>query len=270
MKIRHNTKIFDKSEKNTVREIVTLHSEICGLLKTSLEKAVRIGELLTEQKANLKHGEFGSWIKANLPFTDRTVRNYMSFYRNRELLKTESVSDLTGAYRLIGKKSKVSEDFQERLSKVETPEECLSLRDEILKATQNAAEQLLYAEAELATAKERAREVFLLFGKKIPKPVIPANWDYDTSHKRFDDLFQELAETSYAIGKRIILDEPFFGKPEYGNKTLADVAKDTDIPEKALRQCLQFAKSCPDLTDFSTETIKEKLIPDEFMFADTN
>ena len=101
MKIRHNTKIFDKSEKNTVREIVTLHSEICGLLKTSLEKAVRIGELLTEQKANLKHGEFGSWIKANLPFTDRTVRNYMSFYRNRELLKTESVSDLTGAYRYV-------------------------------------------------------------------------------------------------------------------------------------------------------------------------
>lgn len=89
-------------EKSRISEIVTLHGEVCGLLKMSLEKAIRIGELLTEQKASLQHGDFIPWIQTNLPFTDRTARSYMNCYRNRDLLKTESISDLKGAYKLLG------------------------------------------------------------------------------------------------------------------------------------------------------------------------
>lgn len=82
-------------------EIVNLHNEITGILKISLDKAIRIGELLTEQKETLAHGQFTGWIKENLPFTDRTARNYMRFYENRELLKTENISDLTSAQKLL-------------------------------------------------------------------------------------------------------------------------------------------------------------------------
>lgn len=88
-------------ERNRVDEIIGLHSEICGLLKTSLEKAVRIGELLSEQKASLPHGEFGAWIKANLPFTQRTAQNYMRLFDNREQLKNENVSHLSDGYKLL-------------------------------------------------------------------------------------------------------------------------------------------------------------------------
>lgn len=88
-------------EKSRKEEIISLHNEISGFLKMSLDKAIRIGELLTEQKTSLKHGSFGNWIKVNLPFTDRTARSYMNFYRHRHQLKTESVSDLTGAYKLL-------------------------------------------------------------------------------------------------------------------------------------------------------------------------
>ena len=88
-------------EKSKIQEIISLHDEVRGYLKLSLEKAIRIGELLAEQKESLKHGEFTPWVKANLPFTDRTARNYMGLYRKRDLLKTETVSDLTSAYKLL-------------------------------------------------------------------------------------------------------------------------------------------------------------------------
>jgi hypothetical protein len=88
-------------EQSRTQEIVSLHQEIVGHLRQSLEKAIRIGELLTEQKGSLKHGEFTPWLETNIPFTDRTARNYMRLYRERDRIKTESVSDLNDAYRLI-------------------------------------------------------------------------------------------------------------------------------------------------------------------------
>ena len=55
----------------------------------------------------------------NLPFTDRTARNYMRMYHERDRLKTETVSDLTGAYKLIEhkKRNQLNEEekrFKER------------------------------------------------------------------------------------------------------------------------------------------------------------
>ncbi len=46
-------------EKTTVQHIVKLHSQIIADLKRSLDSAIQIGHLLSEQKASLKHGEFG-------------------------------------------------------------------------------------------------------------------------------------------------------------------------------------------------------------------
>ena len=85
-------------DKTRVQEIVRLHSEVAIHVRQSLEKAIRIGQLLSEQKQTLKHGEFTQWLEANIPFTDRTARNYMWLYRERDRLKTEIVSDLKGAY----------------------------------------------------------------------------------------------------------------------------------------------------------------------------
>jgi len=90
-------------EKPRAEEITRLHKEIVGHLRQSLDKAIRIGELLAEQKASLKHGEWGSWIDENISFTDRTARNYMRLYRKRDLIKTEGVSDLKQAYLVIAK-----------------------------------------------------------------------------------------------------------------------------------------------------------------------
>lgn len=84
--------------RTRVQEITTLHNEISGYLRVTLDKAVRIGELLTEQKNELKHGEFIPWAEDNLPFDIRTAQRYMRVYRKKPELKYDSVSYLTEAY----------------------------------------------------------------------------------------------------------------------------------------------------------------------------
>jgi len=94
------TRVTDLMTKNT-KHIISLHKIVLASLKLSLTNAFKIGELLIIQKKQLKHGQFGKWIDSNLPFTDRTARNYIKLYQHRDRLKTENVSDLKTAYRLL-------------------------------------------------------------------------------------------------------------------------------------------------------------------------
>lgn len=92
---------MNEIEKSRAEEMRRLHGEILNSLKMSLDKAIRIGELLAEQKEVLKHGEFTAWVNDNLPFTDRTARNYMRLFQERDRLKTENISGLKDAYELL-------------------------------------------------------------------------------------------------------------------------------------------------------------------------
>jgi len=83
------------------REINRLHSEIMSAAKTSLEKAIQIGELLTAKKQSMKHGEWLPWIKERLSFSARTVQNYLRCWERRADLKNASVAFLADAYRLL-------------------------------------------------------------------------------------------------------------------------------------------------------------------------
>jgi len=99
----NNTIISVKQE--VVEEICALHERIAVHVRATLQDAIRIGQLLTEQKEALPHGEFTRWIVGNLPFTDRTARNYMHLYGERGRLETETVSALSEAYRLLKESS---------------------------------------------------------------------------------------------------------------------------------------------------------------------
>lgn len=96
-----NTEGIGPNEDDISRKINLLHDEIKRNLLSTLNKALRIGQLLSIQKDKLKHGEFTTWVKQNLPFSDRTARNYMRLFRERDKLKTENVTDLSKAYKLV-------------------------------------------------------------------------------------------------------------------------------------------------------------------------
>ena len=68
-------------------------------LKMSVQKAIRIGELLTEQKEFVGHGNFLSWVENNLDISERTAQNYMKLFSYRD--KTATIADLNSAYRQI-------------------------------------------------------------------------------------------------------------------------------------------------------------------------
>lgn len=85
--------------KSRVKEILKLHGEISDLFVSALEKSIRVGELLITQKSELKHGEFGTWVETNLPFSQRAANQYMKFYSNRELLT--NATNITEARALL-------------------------------------------------------------------------------------------------------------------------------------------------------------------------
>lgn len=104
--------ISDKAQ-----EIIALHNGILRNLRESLDMAIQLGGLLTEVKSELKHGEFGDWLKSTMPFVPRTARNYMKLWRNRDELKRKMVSDLTSAYRLLEQpRRKCAPDDSDRCS----------------------------------------------------------------------------------------------------------------------------------------------------------
>lgn len=82
-------------------EIRTLHSEILGHYKTSIEKAIRIGELLQQKKAELPHGQFIRWVKTVLPFNRQTAASYMRVFDRRDELKRTTVVHLKDAYKML-------------------------------------------------------------------------------------------------------------------------------------------------------------------------
>ncbi len=94
---------MNELQESRIKKITALHTEIGGYLKTTLSKAIEIGGLLSEQKAEMDHGQWLPWIKENLPFSERTARDYIQFHERREELKTASVADMSEARRLLTK-----------------------------------------------------------------------------------------------------------------------------------------------------------------------
>ena len=76
---REKTVITDR-----VSIINRLHDEIRSHLVVGLKKAIEIGQLLVDQKSELKHGQWLPWIETNLGFGVDQSEKYMRIFRKRE------------------------------------------------------------------------------------------------------------------------------------------------------------------------------------------
>jgi hypothetical protein len=79
-------------------EIVKLHNGIMSSARRSVQDAIKIGEIIAEQKEHLGHGQFLPWI-ASLPFSDKTSEKYMALFKYSN--KIEASSNLQEAYNQI-------------------------------------------------------------------------------------------------------------------------------------------------------------------------
>ena len=92
---------MNEVQKTRLDRIIKGHEKIAGAITLALDEAIKVGGDLEAQKAETAHGEWETWMEKTLPFDPRTARRYMRAYRNREQIKTASVSGLTAAYRLL-------------------------------------------------------------------------------------------------------------------------------------------------------------------------
>jgi hypothetical protein len=87
--------------ENRATKINKLHDGILKALRKSVDQAIEIGELLTDQKATLAHGEWLPWLTANIKFAERTAQEYMGFYEHRDRLKSARCADFASARKLL-------------------------------------------------------------------------------------------------------------------------------------------------------------------------
>ena len=76
--------------KDSIDEINQLHKEIQGAFLNALERGIRIGKLLIQEKEDLKHGSWMDWIDQNLDFQWSQAKKYMQIYKNQKLLNSDS------------------------------------------------------------------------------------------------------------------------------------------------------------------------------------
>jgi hypothetical protein len=58
------------------QEIIRLHNEIIGSTRRTVSDAIRIGQIISEQKEKLEHGDFLPWV-GTLPFGNDITHKYM-------------------------------------------------------------------------------------------------------------------------------------------------------------------------------------------------
>jgi len=80
--------------KNSIDEINQLHKEIEHDFLDALDRGLRIGELLIQEKKKLKHGKWIDWVKENLVFNERQGQKYIQLFKNQRYLNANSSSFL--------------------------------------------------------------------------------------------------------------------------------------------------------------------------------
>src|SRR5688572_26090830 len=77
-------------------EIKEEHAQFEVAVRESLQRALRIGELLIKAKKTVGHGSWSNWVETNCDFSLRSSQIFMRLYAKfPELAKAQQVSHLT-------------------------------------------------------------------------------------------------------------------------------------------------------------------------------
>ena len=99
--------------RGLTREVNRLHAEIQTIMIDAVNKAIRAGQLLSELKLRVGHGNWRQWAETNLHFSYRTARRYLYIYLHRE--KLSEVKTIHQAEKILAgaPKADVGEDAVE-------------------------------------------------------------------------------------------------------------------------------------------------------------
>ena len=187
-------------------EIRTLYQQA---VRMELTYAVQLGRKLTEAKALVEHGEWGNWIRENLPFSQDKASMMMKIYdaygANQESLfgdinsdtyrnlgiyqaftllsvpeneREEFVRELKKAIEERDAAAKAKAELEEENRKLKESNHSLSLKaesnEELRNAAEEAAEKQKKAEAAKDEAQKKLQEARSALAEAKANPSIPA------------------------------------------------------------------------------------------------
>ncbi len=77
----------EKSLGKLAEEINAEHRASAEAVTSALEHAIVAGGMLSEVKAGLPHGAWGSWVEGNFEGSARTAQAYMRLHRRRDEIR---------------------------------------------------------------------------------------------------------------------------------------------------------------------------------------
>ena len=201
------------------RDINTIRTEIRTLYNTAvrseLSYAIQLGHKLTEAKELVEHGEWGAWVKENLPFSQDKANMMMKIYENYGANQESLFGDLNSdTYRNLG--------VWQAFVLLSVPEE---EREDFVK--ENHVEEMSVRELKQAIAERDAAQKKSAALEEDNKMLRQANIDLNMKAQNVGNL-QKKAEEALARAKR------------------AEAAKDDTVKElQAARAELAEAKAKP-------------------------
>ena len=93
-------KRLDGTLTSVARELTRLHNKMMAAARTTLEDAIKAGELLIRVRASRK-GQWLKWIEENVPFSHDSALRYVWCYEHRDELRLRNVRNLSEAYGLL-------------------------------------------------------------------------------------------------------------------------------------------------------------------------
>lgn len=131
--------------------------------RIALEYAIEIGGYLTEAKSLLPHGEWGSWLKERVNYSQSTAINFMKLYeeygnRQESLFASNSQSIMNLSYTKALKLLAIPEDEREQFVEENNVEDISSREVERLIKERNDALAKAEASESLQAEKEEAEK----------------------------------------------------------------------------------------------------------------
>ncbi|HOV13765.1 MAG TPA: DUF3102 domain-containing protein [Spirochaetota bacterium] len=212
-----------------VEEMRGLYLDIKQAMETAYQKALRLGEMLSNVKGILPHGEFGSWIEENMNFSVRNAQRYMLVFDKKEELKDRSIESLSQAFKLLSNttrssflesdkpqiENKIPKGFEGFLD-VEF-EEAKESDDEVIGKLYDKIEQIerSYSEQVKENARLRKEVEEANFIKKEKDNTIAAIRELKNVTNNQKEKFDREVDETLFIGKKIIEAKKYFQESIY-------------------------------------------------------
>tara|TARA_B110001452_G_scaffold110557_1_gene91692 strand:- start:229 stop:816 length:588 start_codon:yes stop_codon:yes gene_type:complete len=132
--------------ENKANRINELHNLAEMTARKTIDHCIEAGQLLSDVKESLKHGQFNNWCEDNLQLSRSTVFRYMKLFINKDVIATAETP--TDALKQIDKCFKVEHleekekvyDFEQTTDKKEETKYINNIEQELMKIKANTVQ----------------------------------------------------------------------------------------------------------------------------------